>query len=46
LLVYLSVPLHDIDALVPSLLLLAPVLIATFTRILRSGSKVLGQKRP
>ena len=46
LFVHLSVPLYDIDTLVLSLLLLAPVLVAVCIRILLSGTKILGQKSP
>ncbi len=45
LLVYLSVPLYDVDALMLSLLLLAPVIVTACIRILLSGSRVLEQKR-
>ena len=45
LLVYLSVPLYDVDALMLSLLLLAPVMVTACTRIMLDRSKVLEQKR-
>ena len=44
LLVYLSVPLYDIDTLVLSLLLLAPVLVTACTRILLSGTRYWDRK--